>query len=132
MFEFVYLCLPIRYFIDYIIFLQVVLFVCLFSLQIGFLHMTLGLVLCVSNALHFRDWTTLCLSVLPQCVFFLCLIGFLCFLVILKWVTPSALYNKPSLIAVMIDFVMGGQGPKNKELILFDQQPFVEYVNPKP
>ncbi|OEH76132.1 vacuolar proton-translocating ATPase [Cyclospora cayetanensis] len=100
------------------------------AILIGFSHMTVGLFLGLSNAVYFRDWPSVILSALPQCLFFFSLIGFLCFLVILKWISPSGSYNKPSLIAVMIQFVMGAgdNSQGTPDLMLFDSQPIVQDV----
>lgn len=94
--------------------------------------MSLGLVLSVLNAIHFRDWIGLLLTALPQIVFFVSFIGYLCFLIVLKWVSPANVYNKPSLIAVIIDFLLKTDSDKNRELILFDQQAHVQQVAAKP
>ena len=100
--------------------------------QVGFVHMLLGLALFILNTIHFKDWRSLLLTAVPQVVFFVSFIGYLCFLIIFKWLSPSNVYNKPSIIAVLIDFLIKTDSDKNKELIMFQQQTQVQNVNPKP
>lgn len=95
--------------------------------QVGFAHMTLGILLKCSNAIYFGHTAELVLEAIPQLLFFSCLIGYLVFLIVFKWVTPSGLYAKPSLIAVMINFVMGSNEDQPQEL-MFEAQPQVETV----
>lgn len=75
------------------------------SVIIGFVHMLAGVVLKGVNNLYFRDYLTFTLEFIPQILFFVCLIGYMDFLIVYKWLTPEG-NPKPSIIAAMIGMVM--------------------------
>ncbi|KAJ5071555.1 v-type proton atpase subunit a [Anaeramoeba ignava] len=55
------------------------------SVIIGVSHMTLGIVLNLLNAVHFKRYVDVWCGFLPQIIFFFSFFGYMVFLVILKW-----------------------------------------------
>ncbi|KAI5190780.1 V-type H+-transporting ATPase subunit a [Nematocida sp. AWRm77] len=84
------------------------------SLVIGFVHLTFGMVLNALNALYKKDMLRLCSIIVPQMLIFFSLIGYLIFLVLLKWVTLKDTW--PGIISVIIDMLSFVAVPKEKEL----------------
>eukprot|EP01068_Selenidium_serpulae_P010544 Selendium_serpulae@DN5490_c0_g1_i2.p1 len=73
------------------------------SVIFGFVHMMFGLIMKLLNCIHFKAWVDLCCEWLPQFLFMISFVGYMDFLIILKWVTPDNGNNKPSLITLIID-----------------------------
>ncbi|OAG28861.1 V-type H+-transporting ATPase subunit a [Nematocida displodere] len=73
------------------------------SIVIGFIHITLGMVLNGMNASFRSEKARLFGVVVPQMLIFLSLIGYMAFLIVLKWVTPST--NWPGIIAIVLEMI---------------------------
>lgn len=69
--------------------------------------MVIGIVLKGLNALHFKDYLVFFFEFLPQIIFFLSTFGYMCLLVILKWLNNyDGIEDKaPSIISLYINFV---------------------------
>lgn len=76
------------------------------SIIIGVAHMLLGIALKGANGLYFHDFLSFFFEFLPQFVFMLATFGYMCFCIIVKWLTkyddPS---SAPSIIAIFINLV---------------------------
>ncbi|KAI5172465.1 V-type H+-transporting ATPase subunit a [Nematocida sp. LUAm3] len=73
------------------------------SVVIGFFHLLFGMVLGGFNAQYQKDYAQLFGIVIPQIVIFCCIIGYLVFLILLKWSTGYMEW--PSIISVVIQMV---------------------------
>jgi len=69
--------------------------------------MTLGIVMHFLNALHFQKFENVLGEFIPQVIFLWGIFGYMCFLIVFKWLTffqdPS---NAPLLLNVMIDMLL--------------------------
>ncbi|SCD22393.1 vacuolar proton translocating ATPase subunit A, putative [Plasmodium ovale] len=79
-----------------------------FSIIIGFVHMTFGVIIKGFNALHFKKKIDFFLEFIPQLVMMLSIIGYLVFLIIYKWVTPIGYggYEKQGIINTIINMYL--------------------------
>ncbi|ANQ05716.1 V-type proton ATPase subunit a [Plasmodium coatneyi] len=79
-----------------------------FSIIIGFLHMTFGVLMKGLNALHYRRKMDFFFEFLPQLMMMLSIIGYLVFLIIYKWVTPIGYggYKKQGIINTVINMYL--------------------------
>ncbi|KAI5190407.1 V-type H+-transporting ATPase subunit a [Nematocida minor] len=73
------------------------------SVVIGFCHLLLGMVLNVINARYNKDRARIYGVIIPQIIIFMGLIGYMIFLILLKWNTPKPSW--PGIIAVIIEMV---------------------------
>jgi len=74
------------------------------SILLGVLHMNLGIIMSLFNNSYFRDYLSTWCEFVPQMIFLNGLFGYLCFLIVFKWVTPNCfadLYHV--LIAMFLD-----------------------------
>ncbi|KAJ9438514.1 putative V-type proton ATPase 116 kDa subunit a [Diplonema papillatum] len=55
---------------------------------VGVLQMSLGLFLSLGNHLHFGDWKRIYFGFIPECMFLFCTFGYMCVMLIAKWLTP--------------------------------------------
>ncbi|CAA9986201.1 vacuolar proton translocating ATPase subunit A, putative [Plasmodium knowlesi strain H] len=88
-----------------------------FSIIIGFLHMTFGVLMKGLNALHYRRKMDFFFEFLPQLMMMLSIIGYLVFLIIYKWVTPIGYggYKKQGIINTVINmYLMKDLTPDNQ------------------
>ncbi len=80
------------------------------SVVLGITQMTFGLLLKVSNALHFKSATDLWYEAVPQVVFMVTLFGYMVYLIFLKWATdwfgPESPGSPPSLIDTLINIAL--------------------------
>ncbi|ETW31295.1 hypothetical protein PFFCH_01315 [Plasmodium falciparum FCH/4] len=79
-----------------------------FSIIIGFIHMTFGVLMKGFNALHFKRKMDFFFEFLPQLVMMLSMIGYLVFLIIYKWVTPVGYggFQKQGIINTIINMYL--------------------------
>lgn len=56
------------------------------SILMGVVHMTLGIFMSLFNHVYFRDRLSLVYEFIPQMIFLYSLFGYLCFLIVFKWV----------------------------------------------
>ncbi|KAI5168573.1 V-type H+-transporting ATPase subunit a [Pancytospora epiphaga] len=69
------------------------------SLILGFVHMSLGSLISIWNAIYFKDKLTLMCTAIPQFVIFTLFLGYLVFLCVYKWLVTV---NHPSLVNTLI------------------------------
>lgn len=75
-----------------------------FSIVIGVIHMTLGLVLKVANCINFGHWIDLFCEAIPQLLFLLSTFGYMVLLIIVKWATPYVVGKDVSVLSVFVNF----------------------------
>lgn len=99
-----------------------------FALIVGFVQMTTGIFLKGMNTIYFKDKLTFIFEFIPQLVFMLALVGFMDFLIFLKWSTTEELLdgksNKPLVITNIIEMCM----LQKPELVAFRGQGTVQTV----
>lgn len=69
------------------------------SLIIGFIHMGLGAVISISNAMYFKSKIDLICMAIPQFIAFFAFLGYLVFLCFYKWIVTI---NRPSIVNTLI------------------------------
>lgn len=72
------------------------------AIIMGVIHMSLGICVGMSNSIFKRDRKTLLGQQLPQLIFLLALFGYLCFLILLKWIVGFDV----SLLNVFINMIL--------------------------
>lgn len=75
------------------------------SVIIAVLHMTLGVFIKATNAVHFKSKLDFIFEFIPQLIFMVALFGYMDFLIVYKWLKPWKLYDSaaPSIITTMIN-----------------------------
>lgn len=78
------------------------------SVIFGVSQMVLGIVLSAFNAVHFNKPYNLYFEFLPQLTFMLSLFGYMCVLIVIKWLTDwsSSSHTPPYLLTTMIDIFL--------------------------
>jgi len=79
-----------------------------FAVIAGVIHMSLGIVMKGANTIHFWDITDFLFEFIPQFLFFICIFGYMCFAIIIKWLTDwraLGISKPPEIIGLMINFV---------------------------
>jgi len=90
------------------------------SVLVGVVQMTGGVILRFSNAIYFRSAVDLCFECVPMMTFMICFFGYMDWMIVYKWVTPTS--TCPSLINSMISM---GLGQPDKDP-LYEGQPEVQ------
>jgi len=77
---------------------------------LGVLQMTLGVCLKACNAIHRRDKLEFIHEFVPQILFFVCFMGYMDLLIVIKWTTDYTHkeYLAPSIISTMISAMLNG------------------------
>jgi len=83
------------------------------SIILGVVHMNFGIIMSVFNHLHFRDYVSLLWEFIPQMVFFNFIFGYLCILIIAKWMQYGCIAD---LYGVMISLFLNMGNLPNKPL----------------
>lgn len=91
------------------------------SILLGVIHMNLGIICSLFNNLHFRDSLSTWCEFVPQMIFLNGLFGYLCFLIVFKWITGSL----ADLYHVMI-YMFLAPGTVDKAGFLFPGQDKVQ------
>eukprot|EP00302_Diacronema_sp_CCMP2436_P011708 CAMPEP_0179873338 /NCGR_PEP_ID=MMETSP0982-20121206/22120_1 /TAXON_ID=483367 /ORGANISM="non described non described, Strain CCMP 2436" /LENGTH=849 /DNA_ID=CAMNT_0021764697 /DNA_START=114 /DNA_END=2663 /DNA_ORIENTATION=- len=76
------------------------------SIIFGVAHMFLGICCSLVNHLEFKKPINIIFEFIPEVIFFLCIFGYLVFMIILKWATPWPGGHGPMLLNVLIDMFM--------------------------
>lgn len=92
-----------------------------FAIITGFIHMTFGSLIAVLNAIYSKDYQTLYLVILPQYVIFFCIVGYLVFLILYKWIIT----HDQALLNVLLDMF---QSPFSKTQEIYKSQHRVQLV----
>eukprot|EP01064_Diplonema_japonicum_P027999 TRINITY_DN420_c1_g1_i1.p1 TRINITY_DN420_c1_g1~~TRINITY_DN420_c1_g1_i1.p1 ORF type:complete len:918 (+),score=287.80 TRINITY_DN420_c1_g1_i1:96-2849(+) len=73
----------------------------------GVLQMTLGLILSLFNHLYFKDHKHIFFGFIPECIFLFCTFGYMCVMLISKWLTPWTNTNlAPNSLETMTKFFL--------------------------
>jgi len=72
------------------------------SVILGFMQMTFGLVLSAVNHYHFKREISIWTEFLPQIIFMSSLFGYLCFMIIYKWIYITANDVAPDILKTLI------------------------------
>lgn len=86
------------------------------SIVLGVTHMNLGILMSYFNQRYFRDRLSMLCEFVPQMIFLNSLFGYLCFLIVYKWVTASTadLYHiMIYMFLAPLDSDCGGTCPQN-------------------
>lgn len=81
------------------------------SIIIGVTHMSLGLFLKGVNAIYFGDLCDFIFGFLPEIVFMMSTFGYMCFCIIIKWLTNWEGRHPPAIINLFIEFVQVPEHP---------------------
>jgi V-type H+-transporting ATPase subunit a len=81
------------------------------SIIIGVTHMSLGLFLKGANAIYFGDLSDFIFGFLPEIIFMLSTFGYMCFCIIIKWLTNWEGRHPPAIINLFIEFVQVPEHP---------------------
>lgn len=74
---------------------------------IGVIQMTAGLFLGLTNHLRSKDWRHIWFGFIPEVLFLTCTFGYMCLLILIKWLTPWPNTNlAPSLLETMTNFFL--------------------------
>lgn len=84
-----------------------------FSVIIGVIHMTLGVIQKGLNAIYFKKPIDFFHEFLPQVIFITTFFGYMNFMIIVKWVTDwsSVHQNAPAIITLLIGIPLKGSDP---------------------
>eukprot|EP01059_Diplonema_ambulator_P009441 TRINITY_DN192_c0_g3_i2.p1 TRINITY_DN192_c0_g3~~TRINITY_DN192_c0_g3_i2.p1 ORF type:complete len:940 (+),score=344.22 TRINITY_DN192_c0_g3_i2:96-2822(+) len=73
----------------------------------GVLQMSLGLVLSLFNHVYFKDTKHILFGFIPECIFLFCTFGYMCVMLIAKWLTPWPNTNlAPNSLETMTKFFL--------------------------
>mmetsp|Transcript_8979 Transcript_8979/g.10301 ORF Transcript_8979/g.10301 Transcript_8979/m.10301 type:complete len:860 (+) Transcript_8979:48-2627(+) len=103
------------------------------SVIFGVTQMTVGLFLKMMNALHFKEPLDMWFEALPQIIFMLSLFGYMCAIIIYKWLVPwgpdcgRTNCNPPSLITTLINIVLA-PGTVEEDQQLYEGQATVQVI----
>eukprot|EP00054_Salpingoeca_dolichothecata_P031605 m.264043 g.264043 ORF g.264043 m.264043 type:complete len:844 (-) comp27441_c0_seq1:71-2602(-) len=91
------------------------------SVLLGVIHMLFGVVLSYFNHRHFKKELNIIFEFIPQVLFLTCIFGYLCIMIIFKWLTPIDDFpNKsaPSLLLMLINmFLQFGANPETDQVL---------------
>ncbi|KAL7721569.1 V-type proton ATPase subunit a [Entamoeba marina] len=95
------------------------------SMLIGVLHMLFGIWMSLANHIHFKNLLSITFQFLPQIGFMLCSFGYLCFLILIKWVVP--IENAPLITTVFLEMFQNF-GIVSKENHMYFGQSFIQPI----
>jgi len=98
------------------------------SVLFGVAQMGFGLYLCMLNHIQYKDWVSLIFEWIPQLLFLLSFFVYMDFIIIYKWCCnwDDKKYQPPSLITVLVNFVLGPGTIVENETQLYDDIGFQE------
>jgi len=96
------------------------------SILIGMTQMMFGLVLALLNHTYFKNYLSLFCEWIPQVIFILCFVGYLCFEIIYKWAIWTDPATAPSLLIGLINMFMFTAPSKAASTYLYDGQAAVQ------
>lgn len=83
------------------------------SVILGITQMGFGVVLSLFNHRFFGRTLDVYFSFIPQILFMMCIFGYLCIMIVYKWVTPEFPKGVPSLLLMLINmFLKFGKAPE--------------------
>jgi len=98
------------------------------SVLYGVTQMCLGLWLCLLNHIEFKDWVSLVFEWIPQVLFMFSFFVYMCWIILYKWCINwgHESYAAPSLITVLVDFVLNAGNVTKNETQLYGSITFQE------
>ncbi|KAJ3439076.1 v-type proton atpase subunit a [Anaeramoeba flamelloides] len=101
------------------------------SVLLGISQMLLGCVLSLLNHIHFKKWLNIWFEFIPQMLLLLSFFGYMCFLIIYKWVTNWSHREGQTggihLITTLINMFLKPMGMKSDQ-IMFKNQNAIQLV----
>merc|ERR1712216_240354 len=76
------------------------------SVLLGVIHMMFGICLSCANHLYKKDWIGVFCEFIPQVLFMGCMFGYLCTLIIWKWLSIFEPGKDPSLLVLLINMFL--------------------------
>ncbi|CAK9301461.1 unnamed protein product [Gordionus sp. m RMFG-2023] len=104
------------------------------SIILGVIHMSLGICLSLFNHTYYRNRSNIITEFIPQFLFLFCLFGYLCIVIVVKWIKFNATNSRcaPSLLINLINmFLLSYPPPAPGEICspyLFKGQKTLQYV----
>ncbi|UKJ89911.2 vacuolar H+-ATPase subunit [Theileria orientalis] len=99
-----------------------------FSVIIGFVQMTLGIILKGFNAVYFSSFLDFFFEFIPQLAMMCSFVGYMNFLIFYKWLTPvDNGFSKPSIITTLIDMCLMKKLEKH-EIMYASQQSVQKFL----
>jgi len=94
----------------------------------GVSQMSFGLYLCMLNHIEFGDYVSLIFEWIPQVMFMLSFFVYMCWIIIYKWCInwDDEEYAPPSLITILVDFVLNAGTVTENETQLYGSISFQE------
>lgn len=98
------------------------------SVLYGVTQMGFGLYLCLLNHIEYGDWISLIFEWIPQLMFLVSFFVYMCFIIVYKWCInwDDKEFAPPSLITVLVNFVLGPGTITKDETQLYDNIAFQE------
>ena len=102
-----------------------------FSVIVGVIQMTLGIILKGLNEIFFKNYLNFFVEFIPQLIFFVLLFGYLVLQIYIKWATDwsSDTSQAPSLITLMINIVLKKGDTEGMPLWSGQEYPKQETIN---
>ncbi|GAB6031885.1 hypothetical protein CHUAL_010281 [Chamberlinius hualienensis] len=96
------------------------------SVILGVVHMMFGVCLSCFNFIHFGEYSSVLVELLPQVIFLSAIFGYLDVLIIWKWFkfTPDDSGIAPNLLITLIDMFLG----KEYDLKMYDNQDTIQKI----
>jgi len=94
----------------------------------GFVQMLFGLSLALVNHLYFKDKMSIFCEWIPQMIFLWCLVGYLCVIIIYKWLVWKEPNSAPGLLIGLINMFMFTAPSKEAGTFLYNGQGEVQKV----
>ena len=104
------------------------------SIIFGVAQMTLGIIMSLFNGIHFRKPLNLIFEFIPQMIFLQSIFGYLCFLIITKWLTNwegpdgKVPFSTPSLLTTLIEMFLKILSPIDADKQFFPGQRYVQIL----
>lgn len=96
------------------------------AIILGVTHMMLGLFVSLLNHIRFKHYVDIFFEFIPEVLFLGCTFGYMCFIIIYKWVEPYP--NRPSLLITMTNFFLSPHGLNETTDGLFAGQNMIQTV----
>jgi len=92
------------------------------SVLYGVTQMCFGLYLCMLNHIEFKDWVSLIFEWIPQVMFMVSFFVYMCWIILYKWCLnwDNQDYAPPSLITILVDFVLNAGTIEEDETQLYE------------
>merc|ERR1712096_161012 len=98
------------------------------AIILGFCQMFFGLVLALFNHLYFKNYLKIVCEWIPQMIFLLCIVGYLCAIIIYKWVVWQEPSSAPSLLIGLINMFMLTAPTVEDHTLLYNHQGAVQNI----